>query len=59
MFSAVQVKSGTIFDNIIVTDSIDEAKAHAKETFEPLRDAEKKQKEAADEEERKKFEYVF
>jgi calreticulin len=51
-----QVKSGTIFDNIIVADSLDEAQAHAKETFEPLRDAEKKLKEAADEEERKKFE---
>nr|AIW66697.1 calreticulin [Pratylenchus goodeyi] len=51
-----QVKSGTIFDNIIVADSLEDAKAHAKETFEPLREAEKKQKEAADEEERKKFE---
>lgn len=51
-----QVKSGSIFDNIIIADSIDDAKAHSNETFEPLREAEKKQKEAADEEERKKFE---
>ena len=50
------MKAGTIFDNILVSDSVEEAKDHAKETFEQLRDAEKKQKEAADEEERKKFE---
>uniref|UniRef100_A0A915D7W9 Calreticulin n=1 Tax=Ditylenchus dipsaci TaxID=166011 RepID=A0A915D7W9_9BILA len=51
-----QVKAGTIFDNILVTDSIEEAKSHAAETFEPLKEAEKKMKEAHDEEERKKEE---
>lgn len=51
-----QVKSGSIFDNIVVTDSIEDAKAQAKETFELLKEAEKKQKEAADEEEKKKLE---
>jgi calreticulin len=55
-FDLWQVKAGTIFDNILVADSVDDAKAHAKETFEPLRDAEKKLKEKHDEEERKKIE---
>lgn len=50
------MKSGTIFDNILVTDSVDEAKEHAKETFEVLREEEKEQKEKADEEERKRIE---
>ena len=51
-----QVKAGTIFDNILVTDSLEEAQSHAAETFEPLRDAEKALKEKHDEEERKKNE---
>lgn len=51
-----QVKSGTIFDNILIADSVEDAKAHAAETFEPLREAEKKLKEQHDEEERKKME---
>lgn len=51
-----QVKSGTIFDNILVADSVEDAKKHAAETFDKLKEAEKKQKEAHDEEERKKFE---
>lgn len=51
-----QVKSGTIFDNILVTDSIEEAKAHAKETFEALSAAERTKKEAHEEEEKKRFE---
>jgi len=51
-----QVKSGTIFDNLIITDNIDDAKQHAKETFEQLSKSEKQLKEKADEEERKKFE---
>jgi calreticulin len=55
-FDLWQVKSGTIFDNVLITDSIDEAKSHASETFEPLRDAEKKKKEEHDEKERKKLE---
>jgi len=37
-----QVKSGTIFDNIIITDSVAEAEAFMKETYEKNKDAEKK-----------------
>jgi calreticulin len=37
-----QVKSGTIFDNIIITDSVAEAEAFMKETYENNKDAEKK-----------------
>lgn len=51
-----QVKSGTIFDNILVADSVEDAKAHAAKTFEPLSKAEKALKEKHDEEERKKQE---
>jgi calreticulin len=39
-FELWQVKSGTIFDDIIVTDSLDEAKAFAQETFFAKKDAE-------------------
>jgi calreticulin len=35
-----QVKSGTIFDDFIVTDSVEEAKAFAEETFTKKKDAE-------------------
>jgi calreticulin len=55
-FEIWQVKSGTIFDNIIVTDDIAEAEAFAKETFEATKDAEKKAKDEIDEEEKKKQE---
>eukprot|EP01084_Bolivina_argentea_P062696 114660_1 len=48
-----QVKSGTIFDNIIITDSLAEATAFAKETFHKYVPLEKKAKEKADEEARK------
>jgi len=51
-----QVKSGSIFDNILVTDDVAEAKAHAAETFEPLKEVEKKKKEEHEEEEKKKME---
>ncbi|CAJ0580516.1 unnamed protein product, partial [Mesorhabditis spiculigera] len=51
-----QVKSGTIFDNILIADSLDDAKAHAAETFDKLKPAEKESKDKADEEERKKRE---
>jgi len=37
-----QVKSGTIFDNIIITDSVAEAEAFLEETFNKEKDAEKK-----------------
>merc|ERR1719333_866358 len=39
-FELWQVKSGTMFDDIIITDSLDEAKAFAKETFFAKKDAE-------------------
>merc|ERR1711998_787189 len=39
-FELWQVKSGTMFDDIIVTDSLDEAKKFAKETFFAKKDAE-------------------
>jgi len=55
-FEIWQVKSGTIFDNIIVTDSVEEAEAFAKETFEVTQKDEKVMKEKIDEEERKKQE---
>jgi calreticulin len=58
-FELWQVKAGTIFDNIIVTDSVEEAKAFAKDTFEKTVKGEKEAKEADEkkqEEERKKAE---
>jgi len=55
-FEIWQVKSGTIFDNIIVTDSVKEAEEFAKETFDVTKDAEKTMKDKQDEEERKKQE---
>lgn len=55
-FELWQVKAGTIFDDIIVTDSEDEAKAFADETFFAKRDAEKKMYDDIQEEKRKKEE---
>lgn len=62
-FEIWQVKAGTIFDNLIVTDSVAEAKAFYDETFGKSKDAEKKmfdkveeEKRAKEEEERKKAE---
>jgi len=55
-FDLWQVKAGTIFDNVLVTDSVDEAKAFAEETWGANKDAEKKMKEKMDEEDRKKAE---
>ena len=55
-FEIWQVKSGTIFDNILVTDDVEEAKKFAKETFEVTKVEEKKMKDKQDEEERKKQE---
>ncbi|XP_014669464.1 PREDICTED: calreticulin-like [Priapulus caudatus] len=51
-----QVKSGSIFDNFLVTDDEEFASKYAKETFEATKKAEKKVKDAQDEEERKKRE---
>lgn len=39
-----QVKSGSIFDNILITDSLEEAKEHAKKTFYPLKEKEEELK---------------
>merc|ERR1711959_552848 len=45
-----QVKSGTIFDNILITDDVDYAKALADKTWKAQKDGEKAMKEKADEE---------
>merc|ERR1719318_2059873 len=55
-FDLWQVKSGTIFDNIIITDDEKTAEQHGDETWGKTKDAEKKMKDAQDEEERKKKE---
>ncbi|XP_013784042.1 calreticulin-like [Limulus polyphemus] len=51
-----QVKSGTIFDDVLLTDDPEYAKKFAEETWGATKDAEKKMKESQDEEERKKAE---
>lgn len=43
-----QVKSGTVFDNFLITDDVDAAVAAAKATIEKNADGEKKMKEEAD-----------
>merc|ERR1711918_242877 len=53
---AWQVKSGTLFDNILITDDVEYATAHAEKTWKAQKDGEKAMKEKADEEERKKKE---
>lgn len=55
-FDLWQVKSGTIFDNILVTDDVDHAKKVGEETWGKTKEAEKKMKEKLDEEEKKKME---
>eukprot|EP00657_Telonema_sp_P-1_P010404 TRINITY_DN483_c0_g1_i1.p1 TRINITY_DN483_c0_g1~~TRINITY_DN483_c0_g1_i1.p1 ORF type:complete len:398 (-),score=226.03 TRINITY_DN483_c0_g1_i1:245-1438(-) len=50
-----QVKSGSVFSNLLITDSADAAKA-AYEKIKPAQEAEKKAKEAADAEKAKKAE---
>jgi len=55
-FDLWQVKSGTIFDNILVTDSEEYAEEFGKETWGANKDAEKKMKDEQDEIERKKEE---
>jgi len=54
-FEIQQGKSGSVFDNILIADSEDDASA-AFAKIKPLMDAEKKAKEDADAEERKKAE---
>lgn len=51
-----QVKSGTIFDNVLITDSVEYAETFAKETFEKTKEGEKKMKDEQDEKERKERE---
>lgn len=53
-FELWQVKAGTIFDDILVTDSLEEAKAYADETFNKKKGPEKEQFEAAEEVKRAK-----
>merc|ERR1712203_928825 len=53
-FDLWQVKSGTIFDNIIITDDPAEAKKHGEDFWAVTKEAEKKMKDEQDEEERKK-----
>lgn len=50
-----QVKSGTIFDNVLITDDVELAKKAA-EGVKATQEGEKKVKDAQDEEERKKAE---
>jgi len=51
-----QVKSGTIFDNVIITDSVQRAEEFGNETWGKTKDPEKKMKDEQDEAERKKEE---
>merc|ERR1712050_457836 len=53
-FGLWQVKSGTIFDNVLITDDIEEAKKQGDDLWKATSEAEKKMKEAQDEEEKKK-----
>lgn len=52
-FELWQVKSGTLFDDIIVTDSIDEAKKYAEKTFLKKKDAERAAYDKMEEEKKK------
>jgi len=51
-----QVKSGTIFDNFLIGNDIEEAKKVGEETWGATKDAAKKMKDEQDEEERKRAE---
>jgi len=51
-----QVKSGTIFDNFLISDDPEEAKKIGEETWGAIKDGEKKMKDEQDEEERKNAE---
>ena len=55
-FELWQVKTGTLFDDIIVTDSLDEAKKFAEETFFKKKDGEKKMYDKIQEDKRAKEE---
>jgi calreticulin len=49
-FDLWQVRGGTIFDNVVITTSVDEATKIAEATWKPLHEIEEKLKKAADEE---------
>merc|ERR1712146_187899 len=49
-----QVKSGTIFDNLLITDDVEYAKTHGEKTWKAQKDGEKKMKEKADEDSARK-----
>merc|ERR1711907_837345 len=51
-----QVKSGTIFDNILITDDVEAAKAHGEKTWKAAKEKADEEKRKKDEEERKKKE---
>ena len=53
-FDLWQVKSGTIFDNVLITDSVERAEEFGNATWAKTKDAEKKMKDEQDEAERKK-----
>jgi len=55
-FELWQVKAGSIFDNIIITDSLEEANELAKRTFVAYKDAEKKLFDDIEEEKKKEEE---
>merc|ERR1712111_92695 len=55
-FDLWQGKSGTIFDNLLITDDPEAAKKAGEELWAVTKDAEKKMKDEQDEEERKKAE---
>jgi calreticulin len=55
-FELWQVTSGTLFDDILITDSLEEAQAFAQETFFKKKDAEKEMYDKIQEEKRKKEE---
>ncbi|XP_057342115.1 calreticulin [Microplitis mediator] len=55
-FDLWQVKSGTIFDNVLITDDPEAASKFAEDVWKPNFEGEKKMKEAQDEAERKSME---
>nr|AAN73309.1 calreticulin [Cotesia rubecula] len=55
-FDLWQVKSGTIFDNVLITDEPEAASKFAEDVWKPNFEGEKKMKEAQDEAERKSME---
>lgn len=52
-FDLWQVKSGTIFDNVLIADDLEVAHKFGEDVWKPTFEGEKKMKEAQDEEERK------